>query len=394
MPCSVEPGGVGAEVATRRGQDQRIGAEQAQVVRDVARAAAEELAQLRHVEAHLQHVELVGQDVVLEAILEDHDVIDRDRARDQDRHAASSWRRRVCRRERRGQHPSALPGLPGTAVECRACESRTSIERGEPVISFEFFPPKTEAGYQPLFAHHRGAQAARRPASSRSPGAPAARRAARRSSSWSRSSASSALTAMAHLTCVGSHRAQSSPRCSSGCASEGLENVLALRGDPPKGSATSSRCPTASRTRTSWSRSSRERFDFCVGGACYPETHPEAPSAETRPREPGAQGRGRRRLPDHAALLRQRRLLRFVERARAAGIGVPIVPGIMPITSVANVRRMAQLCGARIPGGARSALARAGEDDEATLERRRRRGRRSSAASCSSAARRASTSTR
>ena len=112
----------------------------------------------------------------------------------------------------------------------------------------------------------------------------------------------------------------------------------------------------------------RAGFDFCVGGACYPETHQRAPSPES----------------DLAMLVQKVQTgvdflitqlffdnvdyFEFVRRARAAGITVPIVPGIMPIVSGASIRRMTALCGARIPVELGRALDQAGEDDERTLE--------------------------
>ena len=122
----VEPGGVGDEVAARGGEDQRIGAEQLQSVRDVAGAAAEELAHLGHVEAHREDVQLVGQDVVLEAIGKHHDAVDRERTSDQDRHADSlpSEAQPSANHERGGQSGRALrwgQHLARCAAICARC---------------------------------------------------------------------------------------------------------------------------------------------------------------------------------------------------------------------------------------------------------------------------------
>jgi len=238
--------------------------------------------------------------------------------------------------------------------------------RGEPVVSFEFFPPKTDAGYASLA--HTIADLKRL-----SPGFV--------SVTWGAGGSTRrktidlvvsiqreiGLTAMAHMTCVGAPRAQLSETLAH-LSSEGIENVLALRGDPPKDAAGFQAVAGGFAHADELVAFVRAHFDLCIGGACYPETHPEAPSAEA----------------DLANLVRKVRAgaeflitqlffdpddySAFVARARAAGIEVPIVPGIMPVVSAANARRMAQMCGARIPDELETQLAAAGEDEAATLE--------------------------
>jgi methylenetetrahydrofolate reductase (NADPH) len=105
-----------------------------------------------------------------------------------------------------------------------------------------------------------------------------------------------------------------------------------------------------------------------VGGACYPEKHPRAPSREAdlanlvRKVEAGVDFLITQLFFDNADYFA------FVARARAAGISVPIVPGIMPILNAANIRRMTAMCGARIPDELARALAEAEHDDERTRE--------------------------
>jgi methylenetetrahydrofolate reductase (NADPH) len=104
------------------------------------------------------------------------------------------------------------------------------------------------------------------------------------------------------------------------------------------------------------------RWSFCTPAACYPETHTEAESPEAdlahlkEKVEAGAQFLITQLFFDTADYLA------FVERAQGIGIEVPIVPGIMPITSSTNVPRIARMCGARIPSQLESALAAAGDD--------------------------------
>jgi methylenetetrahydrofolate reductase (NADPH) len=239
-------------------------------------------------------------------------------------------------------------------------------ERGEPVVSFEFFPPKTDAGYASLAQTIADLKRL-------SPGFV--------SVTWGAGGSTRrktvdlvvsiqreiGLTAMAHMTCVGAPRTELAETLTH-LASEGLENVLALRGDPPKGATNFEPVAGGFSYAHELVAFVRANTSLCVGGACYPERHPEAPSAEI----------------DLANLVRKVRAgaeflitqlffdaddyTAFVARARAAGIAVPIVPGIMPVVSAANARRMAQLCGARIPEELEARLAHAGNDEAATLE--------------------------
>ena len=110
------------------------------------------------------------------------------------------------------------------------------------------------------------------------------------------------------------------------------------------------------------------RWSFCIGGGCYPETHPAAPSPEV-----DLQNLVRKVQSGAAFLITQlffdnRDFFDFLERARGAGIEVPIVPGIMPITSAANIQRITALCQSRIPAELEAELSRLADDDAATLE--------------------------
>jgi methylenetetrahydrofolate reductase (NADPH) len=236
----------------------------------------------------------------------------------------------------------------------------------KPVISFEFFPPKTDAGYRSLY---RTIAELKR----LDPGFV--------SVTWGAGGSTRAKTvdlvvqiqrelgipAMAHMTCVGSPRAELAETLER-LVREGLHNVLALRGDPPKDATHFEPVADGFAHASELVAFVRSRFDLCIGAACYPEKHPDAPSAEA----------DLARLVEKVAagtdflitnlFFDADDYFAFVARARAAGIGVPIVPGIMPVVSAANVRRMAQLTGARIPHALEVELARTGEDDDATQE--------------------------
>ena len=235
--------------------------------------------------------------------------------------------------------------------------------RGRPLISFEFFPPKSEAGFESLFRAIAELKELSPSYVSVTWGAAGSTR-RKTVELTARIQDEIGITAMSHLSCVGSS-ADELVATLAQLRALGIENVLALGGDPPPDYAPP---PGALRFANELVALVRARFDFCLGAACYPEKHPQAESAES----------------DLAMLVQKVRAgvdflitqlffdnadyFRFVARARAAGVTQPIVPGIMPIVSAASIRRMTALCGARIPGDLGRELDRAGEDDERTQE--------------------------
>ena len=172
---------------------------------------------------------------------------------------------------------------------------------------------------------------------------------------------------MAHFTCAGATRSELHEVLAS-LRDGGIDNVLALRGDLPEGSEPGTAGPDEMRHSTDLTELIHDHYDFCIGGACYPETHSEAPSPE-------ADMVNLRRKVDAGAtfLITQlffdnRAYFDFVARARAAGITVPIIPGIMPITSVKQLSRFSsKLFGASIPEPLRDALERRESDPQAIV---------------------------
>jgi methylenetetrahydrofolate reductase (NADPH) len=237
---------------------------------------------------------------------------------------------------------------------------------GEPVVSFEFFPPKTDVGAESLYRTITELKRLDPGFVSVTWGAGGSTR-RRTAELVVKIQQDLGLTAMAHMTCVGSPAADLAETLDA-LAREGLENVLALRGDPPKELATFQPVAGGFAYANELVAFVRSRWSFCVGGACYPEVHPEAPDAETD------LAHLKRKVDAGAEFLITQLFFQpddyfaFVRRARAAGIEVPIVPGVMPVTSARNVRRMASLCGARIPAALEAQLEAAGDDEAATLE--------------------------
>ena len=168
-----------------------------------------------------------------------------------------------------------------------------------------------------------------------------------------------------HLTCVGRTVEQLRDYLRR-AGEQGVENVVALRGDPPRGDVTFR--PVEGGLRYANELVALVRGEFASVGiavAGYPEKHQEAPSPEVdlanlkRKVDAGADAVITQLFYDNADFFR------FRERAREAGIAVPIVPGLLPITNFAQVQRITSLCGAKLPADLVAALAAAGDDAEA-----------------------------
>jgi methylenetetrahydrofolate reductase (NADPH) len=242
---------------------------------------------------------------------------------------------------------------------------RELLSYGRPSISFEFFPPKDETGFDQLRQTLISLRELRPTYVSVTYGAAgAARRQTIKLTTELRRDYG--LEAMAHLTCIGSSQDELRNLLQS-IETGGVENLLALRGDPPAGTGPFVPHAEGFRYACELVALARKHFRFCVLGACYPEGHVEAPS-------PQADLDNLKRKVDAGCevLITQlffdnNKYFDFVARARAAGIGVPIIPGIMPITNVAQVERFTRVCGATIPELLISELHRLQDDPHAVL---------------------------
>lgn len=236
----------------------------------------------------------------------------------------------------------------------------------EPVFSFEFFPPKTDEGRASLIATLRDLADLNPSFVSVTYGAGGSTR-DRTIELVTYIKRELGIEAMAHLTCVGSSRGELSAildRLEAG----GIENLIALRGDPPAGESDFRPHPDGLAHASDLVRMIRaQRRRFCVAAAAYPEGHVESASAEE----------DLRHLVDKVAagvdvLITQlffdnRYYFDFVDRARAAGVKVPIVPGIMPVTNVAQIERFTRMCGATLPSPLLDRLNPARDDAETVV---------------------------
>lgn len=235
---------------------------------------------------------------------------------------------------------------------------REVFGRGWPVFSFEFFPPKTDEGALSLMHTVSDLNEVWKPDFvSVTYGAGGGTR-ERTLDVVTRIQSQLGIRTMAHLTCVGATHEETAGVVKR-LADSGIHNILALRGDAPK---------EASRAADGYAHASdlieylAQHWSFDIGGACYPENHIESRSADLD------MAYTRLKVDKGASFLvtqlffDNRLYFDFVARARAAGITVPILPGLMPITNVAQVERFTQLCGASIPPELAARLARVRED--------------------------------
>lgn len=236
----------------------------------------------------------------------------------------------------------------------------------EPLFSFEFFPPRSPRGVENLEQALLELQPMAPDYVSVTYGAGGSTREGTIEQVL-RIKDELGLEAMAHLTCVNATVDELRgvlDRMRDG----GVENVLALRGDPPQG-------------QTRWTKTegglefSRElvelmagEYDFSIGSAAFPETHIHATSAEDDLRHLKAKVDAGARFLITQMFFDNRFYFDFVKRARAIGIDVPIVPGVMPILSIDGVRRMSELSAAHMPPELLRELEVRRGDDEAVAE--------------------------
>ncbi len=224
---------------------------------------------------------------------------------------------------------------------------RELLTTGQPSISFEFFPPKDEAGFESLRRTLASLRELRPTYVSVTWGAGGGTR-GRTVELVTHLRDDYGIEPMAHVTCAGATRDELQGILWK-LADSGIENTLILRGDPPRGESEFQPVEGGFNHASELAAFARQYFSFCVGGACYPEVHPEAPDADTD------LANLRKKLDAGCEFLitqlffDNRKYFDFVARARAAGIGVPIIPGIMPITNVKQIERFTRTCGATIP---------------------------------------------
>src|SRR3954463_10514044 len=234
------------------------------------------------------------------------------------------------------------------------------FEDQRPVFSFEFFPPQTDEGMEQLKRTlHELKEDDPAYVSVTYGAAGATRDRTVEITKWIKQDLG--VEAMAHLGCRGGPGEAMANGSWGGEPVErlreildqmrdaGIENVLALRGDAPRGETEWKPHPGGLRYSTELAKLISDNYDFAVGAACFPEVHPEAPDMASDIRflkEKVGAGVG---FLITQLFYDNELYFDFVEEARAAGINVPIIPGIMPVTNFSQIKRITEMCGATIP---------------------------------------------
>jgi methylenetetrahydrofolate reductase (NADPH) len=238
----------------------------------------------------------------------------------------------------------------------------------EPSFSFEFFPPKTDEG-------ERNLGRALAELSRLSPTFVSVTYGAGGSTTERRKTIDIVrhlkrdygMEAMAHFTCVGATTAELREMLDT-MRDAGVENVLALRGDPPEGEDEW----TATEGGLSYSRELieliRDEYDFAIGAACFPEVHIHATDAESDLRYLKEKVDAGARFLITQLFFDNQCYYDFVARARDLGIDVPIVPGIWPITNASQIKRVTGMCGSRIPDRLLRELELRGDEPDAVKD--------------------------
>jgi methylenetetrahydrofolate reductase (NADPH) len=235
-----------------------------------------------------------------------------------------------------------------------------------PTFSVEFFPPKTDEATERLFATARSLAELEIDFASVTYGAGGSTREG--TVEITRALAEDVgLETMAHLSCVGETR-EGLAATLDRIGEAGIENVFALRGDPPRGEPDFVQPQGGLGNAAELAAFIDEGWDFAIGGACVPEVHPEAPDLDTdlaylkTKVDAGATFLITQLFFDNQVYFD------FVAAAREKGIAVPILAGVIPVAGFAQTKRICELCDASIPPRLEAAFAAAGGDPEAEFE--------------------------
>lgn len=234
------------------------------------------------------------------------------------------------------------------------------LTASKPTLSFEVFPPKNTDAFETVRTATEQIAALDPDFMSVTYGAGGSN--SKATIEVARNLASMGVPMVAHLTCVGASRESLASQLVQ-MKNAGVDNIMALRGDLPEGAVLGEFCYASDLIRFI-----RENGDFCIGGACYPEVHPESKTQQQdlyylkQKVDAGCDYLVTQMFFDNSIFYN------FLYKAREAGITVPILPGIMPITRASQISRAASLSGTNVPARLRQIVDKFGDSPEAMLQ--------------------------
>lgn len=234
------------------------------------------------------------------------------------------------------------------------------LTASKPTLSFEVFPPKNTDAFETVRTATEQIAALDPDFMSVTYGAGGSN--SKATIEVARNLASMGVPMVAHLTCVGASRESLASQLVQ-MKNAGVDNIMALRGDLPEGAVLGE-----FHYASDLIRFIRENGDFCIGGACYPEVHPESKTQQQdlyylkQKVDAGCDYLVTQMFFDNSIFYN------FLYKAREAGITVPILPGIMPITRASQISRAASLSGTNVPARLRQIVDKFGDSPEAMLQ--------------------------
>jgi len=222
------------------------------------------------------------------------------------------------------------------------------LSSGKPLLSVEFFPPKNEEGGEQLLRTAEALRPYKPDFVSITYGAGGTTR--ERTFRYAKILRDDfGWLVMPHLTCVGSTRGELL-EIVAGYHADGIRNIMALRGDPPKGHSEFVPCPYGLRYASDLIALIRTNFpDICLGAGAYPEKHPEAASMEEDLAHLKIKAEAGASFLTTQLFFDNEHYFRFLAQIRAMGINLPVVPGLLPALSLAQVKRFGPMCGSSLP---------------------------------------------
>jgi len=240
------------------------------------------------------------------------------------------------------------------------------LKQDKPAFSFEFFPPKDNDGFDKLFETIDNLKPLNPAFVSVTYGAGGSTR-SKTIGLVGRIKKEIGLESMAHLTCVG-HNSDEILNVLESIKKQNVDNVLALRGDPPAGETNFTKPNNGFGYAVELVQFICERFSFCIGVAGYPEGHPESSN-----REEDLFHLKKKVLAGASFIVTQlffdnKYYFDFVASLRKIGVDVPVIPGIMPIVNLKQIKRFTKMCGATIPHDLMVRLEEVQDDPESVCQ--------------------------